>query len=108
MGILLGIGDRVVCNRSIVTNHGRISPGDMGTIYYAEDGEIGVCWDDNIGGHDLWGKCEPGHGWFFSDYEIGKELGDHRILSRYDSSDDEPFDESEEMAAFMDFMRKEA
>ena len=59
------IGDRVQC----IKKYELVREGETGTVcnmkklgYY--DLPIGVCWDDNIGGHNCDNKCPYGHGYY--------------------------------------------
>ena len=62
------IGDRVVSTVEESTHCGVLRIGDTGTV--VEENPLGVCWDRNIGGHDLCGNCEPGYGWYMCDFDI--------------------------------------
>lgn len=54
-------GDRV---RAIVYVGGHYIKDVLGTIAIVDGDEIGVAFDDDIGGHDLNGMCNDGHGWW--------------------------------------------
>lgn len=56
------IGDRVVCIIPLVATRSR--KGQRGTVRgITADGWLKVEFDEDIGGHDLNGKCKKGHGW---------------------------------------------
>lgn len=60
------VGDTVKINDSrrsmIPTNRGQHFSG-IGRVVEVVGGSIGVCFDDDMNGHDLGGKCRYGHGW---------------------------------------------
>lgn len=65
------VGDRVIAALDISTKTGEIRIGDEGTVCAVIGSSIGVAWDRNVGGHDLYsGLCEVGHGWYMTSYDI--------------------------------------
>ena len=56
------VGDRVQC----IKKYEIVREGKTGTVCNMGDYDppIGVCWDDNIGGHDCDDKCPYGHGYY--------------------------------------------
>lgn len=64
------IGDRVEYINQSPVNNGRIRYGSIGTVVsMSSDFElaVGVEWDEEIGSHNLRGKCKWGHGWWTSE-----------------------------------------
>ena len=65
------VGDRVIAARDVATKTGKIHIGDEGTVCVAIGTTIGVAWDRNVGGHDLYCKlCEKGYGWYMTPHDI--------------------------------------
>lgn len=70
----LRLGDRVICVKEY--NGCGKAVGRKGTVEFLCDNNevafciIGVTFDEDIGGTDLFGTCPDGHGWLFS---IGPE-----------------------------------
>lgn len=83
------IGDRVVCLGNHPDSNDNIQIGSTGTVCRVvqddDCGDIGVCWDYDVGGHDCKGACARGRGWFVRPYQI--EL---------DTTPDETFEFNEE------------
>lgn len=64
-------GDRVVAARDVITKTGKIHIGDEGTVCVTIGATIGVAWDRNVGGHDLYCEvCEECHGWYMTQGDI--------------------------------------
>lgn len=61
------VGDRVRVRRldALLAAFG-LADNDIGTVVIVDDDPsgIGVAWDRNIGGHDLYGRCTHGHGYW--------------------------------------------
>ena len=71
-------GDRVVCVREY---DGKASiVGASGTVFAVEKpppygyGRCGVCFDKNIFGHSLGGRCKQDHGWWIPDSCLEPEV----------------------------------
>lgn len=86
------IGDRVVSLVDHPEGKSTIVSGMSGYIcsfneIRARNGysSVGVCWDENIRGHNCGGHCEDGHGWYVYEDSIAPEL-----ISDFDvATDDE-------------------
>lgn len=80
---MFNVGDRVECIVDHPDDNKLLLAGYFGTVCVLDSGPhcVGVCWDEEIGGHSCWGACEYGHGWWMRPSEI--EL--------YQECDDEPF-----------------
>lgn len=62
------VGDRVRC---VKANWGKLKVGDLGTVIdVKEDGAAGVEFDNEVGGHDCYGKGKDGHCWWQRKHEI--------------------------------------
>lgn len=53
---VVGVG--VVCGKNI--------EGKIGTVFSNATSSFGVIFDEDIGGHELGGNCDLGHGWYVS------------------------------------------
>ena len=67
------VDDRVICIESYDGND--LIVGRVGTArHISDDGQrVGVEFDDFVGGHDLSGGCEHGHGWWIPAHLLDKE-----------------------------------
>ena len=67
------IGDRVVCIKKYSDSY-NLLPGMAGTVLKFSDyeGDVGVRWDQDCGGHDLGlpEECEGGHGLWVTNKHI--------------------------------------
>ena len=66
------LGERVVLIKER-TDNDLLYIGAVGTVCDTDDNiEIGIAWDDNVGGHACDGHCEKDHGWYVkrSDIEL--------------------------------------
>ena len=96
----LQVGDKV-SYQSKVAAGSKIKFGEIGTVRVVEDGQVGVVFDRNIGGHSLDGRCANGYGWYFY-RDTGPKVSS---LIRVAEESDSTFDESEEMNEFMNFIK---
>ena len=64
------LGERVVLIKEREDND-LLYIGAVGTVCDIDDtGEVGVAWDDDIGGHLCNGNCAKGYGWYVRRSEI--------------------------------------
>lgn len=64
------IGDKVVCMINHPDGNLNIAVGSKGTVCNIS-GRIGVCWDDDVGGHHCDShECVAGHGWWVDDKDL--------------------------------------
>ena len=92
VGNVFEVGDRVECIVDCPDDNEDIYAGYLGTVCEepedsGDDQWIGVCWDEDVGGHDCSGNCEDGHGWrvYASQLVLHQECDDKPF----------PFDEKE-------------
>ena len=88
MGQEFHVGDRVRLIQDYPDGNGHLIIGATGTIMHIDSrSSIGVCWDEDIGGHDLNGFCERPYGWWVTGenievvYEDGPDVPDDDIAS---------------------------
>lgn len=96
-------GQRVMCINDAPYDNDMIQYGDYGTVasrgtiaYQYDDDDIPVCWDHDVGGHNLERpeECEWGHGWWTPSSYI-------TIIEDEDSFDDFEF------PSIMEYLNKE-
>jgi len=76
------VGDRV---RALYSVGSLCCNGEIGTVMavLSED-DIGVAYDNDIGGHDLDGRCKDGHGWWSSESFLEKYYEDLPVFQAAD------------------------
>lgn len=72
-----------------------ISTHDIGTVVSVDDADrydIGVAWDRDLGGHDLYGNCADGHGLWVAGYALELVLHDELLDEQFEPvTEDELF-----------------
>ena len=78
------VGDRVV---GVGTCCGLDINGKVGTVaVVTSSGDIGIQFDDHIGGHNLGGHSKNGHGWWVCHYQIKPVQDEVIVIYRKDDS----------------------
>ena len=81
------IGDRVRLIKDHPDGNGSLHVGDTGTVCdQSGDGRPGVEWDVYFGGHDCFGNCRDGYGWYV--YENQLEFAPIEEESDVETEDD--------------------
>lgn len=80
------VGDRVFVKAGHGLGYGISKEDEYGTVclvrsYGNDVFDIGICFDNNINGHNCGGECEFGHGWFLNNRHVfpaedGEDLPD--------------------------------
>lgn len=85
------VGDRVVSTVDRPDGNSNIRIGSTGTVC-AIRSRIGVCWDDDVDGHDCETSsdgphCEHGYGWWVDAHQIEPETEDDGVAFEFDESE---------------------
>ena len=84
-------GDRVVLIVDQPAGDQRLRRGMTGMVcdvYDPDDGQPGIWWDDEMGGHHCNGTCPDGHGWYvYSDWLEPEDGGDETVITPASDND---------------------
>ena len=102
------IGDKVRVTHILATHSGEVTCEDTGTVYNVDgcsSGNIGVEFERNVGGHNLYGAeqhCKNGHGWYINKSKLEKikeEANKMKIEYTYKEPEERPIKRAEFVTA---------